>query len=317
MGLYRDLIQFYINFLDTGTEDNQHLFEKALFKIDNYCIYLHETSSKLLTSIESAHPCYSHCDLMGYFNVLNQDGGARLSRQFTKIKTSGSKRPDEILSLWNIASELLLDDFESLTNVIKNDIYEICNAPAEATGLDRLHHLDYAKKTILFKMEFPIRLNYSLSKSVNSKFFISDNLGTSNVVYSVAIHTVEQLMYYDLFTILETNMPLKICKNCNTPFIPKGRVDSLYCDRIMPGFKKKCSSIGSINAYKSNLSDIEAVYYAAHRRYNTRVSRNPRLKPEFEVWKIKAREKLTAYRNGEISADEFTNWFMNDEWTKI
>ena len=101
------------------------------------------------------------------------------------------------------------------------------------------------------------------------------------------------------------------------PFILKGRVDSLYCDRIMPGFKDKCSVIGAVNTYKSNPSDIEADFYAARRRYNTRVSRNSLLKPKFDVWKIKAKEKFTAYRNGEISADEFRNWFMDDEWTRI
>ena len=317
MGLYNDLITLYINFLDIHTEDSQSLFEKALFKIDDYCIYLHETSNKLLTMIEAAHPCYTYCNSTHFLNELNQDGVAKFLNQFAHIKTSGYKRSKEILTLWGIATELLLDEFESLTDVIKNDIYEICNAPAEAIGLDRLHHLDYNKKTIFFKMEFPIRLNYSLSKSVNSKFFIADNLGAKNVVYSVAVHTVRKLMYYDLFTILENNMPLKICKNCNMPFIPKGRIDSLYCDRIMPGFNKKCSAIGSINAYKSNLSDVEAAYYAAHRRYNTRVSRNPHIKPEFEVWKIKAKEKLTAYRNGKISADEFKKWFMDDAWTRI
>ena len=75
--------------------------------------------------------------------------------------------------------------------------------------------------------------------------------------------------------------------------------------------------IDALNTYKSKLPDIESDFYAARRRYNTRVSRNPLLKTEFEVWKIKAREKLTAYRNGEISADEFKNWFMDDEWMKI
>ena len=166
-------------------------------------------------------------------------------------------------------------------------------------------------------MEFHVCLNYSLSSSVNSKFFLADNIGESSIVYSIAIHTIEQLMYYDLFTVLENELPIKICKNCNMPFIPKGRVDSLYCDRVMPGFKDKCSAIGAINTYKSNLSDIEADFYAARRRYNTRVSRNPLLKTEFEVWKIKARGKLTVYRNGEISADEFKNWFMDDAWTRI
>ena len=98
--------------------------------------------------------------------------------------------------------------------------------------------------------------------------------------------------------------------------ITKGRPDSLYCDRIMPGFKYECVSIGAQNAYKSKQPDIEVEFYTARKRYDTRASRNPILKPEFEVWKIKAKEKLTEYRNGKISADEFKKWFMDDAWTK-
>ena len=101
------------------------------------------------------------------------------------------------------------------------------------------------------------------------------------------------------------------------PFVPKGRIDSLYCERFIPESKDRCSDVGANNTYKNNLSDTETEFYAARRRYNTRVSRNPLLKTEFEVWKIKAKEKLTAYRNGEISADEFKNWFMDDEWMKM
>ena len=47
--LYKDLIRFYINFLDTRTEDANALFFDALFKIDDYSIYFHEPSIKLLT----------------------------------------------------------------------------------------------------------------------------------------------------------------------------------------------------------------------------------------------------------------------------
>ena len=85
----------------------------------------------------------------------------------------------------------------------------------------------------------------------------------------------------------------------------------------MPGFKYKCVTIGAVNTYKSKQPDIEVEFYATRKRYSTRSLRNPILKPEFEVWKIKAKQKLIAYRNGEISADEFRKWFMNDEWTKI
>lgn len=101
------------------------------------------------------------------------------------------------------------------------------------------------------------------------------------------------------------------------PFIPKGRRDSLYCDRVTPGAKDKCSAVGAHNAYKNSLSDVESDFYAERRRYNTRVSRNPLLKTEFEVWKIIAKEKLIAYKNGDVFADEFNKWFMDVERIRI
>jgi len=223
----------------------------------------------------------------------------------------------ECLFLWDIAAELLLDQFDLSTNMIKSDISYICNALTTATGLNRLAWLDVKRRIHFFDMSFPVRLSVDLGEAVDSKFFITQKTDKESIAYSISLCTTEQLMYYDFITSLENNLPFKICKNCNVPFIPKGRVDSLYCDRIMPGFKFKCSAIGAINTYKNNQSDIEADFYAARKRYATRVSRNPILKPEFEVWKIKAKEKLTAYRNGEISADEFRKWFMDDEWTKV
>ena len=110
--LYKDLIRFYINFLDTRTENDNDLFLDALFKIDNYCIYFHETSIKLLTLIEAAHPCYSLCDVIDFVKELELDMATKFSNQFSKIKTSGRARSNEILNLWNIALEALLDKFD-------------------------------------------------------------------------------------------------------------------------------------------------------------------------------------------------------------
>ena len=57
-------------------------------------------------------------------------------------------------------------------------------------------------------------------------------------------------------------------------------------------------------------------FHAARKRYSTISLCNPILKLEFDVWKIKGKEKLIAYRKDEISANEFKTWFMDDEWTK-
>ena len=315
--LYSDLIKTYISYLDDASDNNFKAYEQALFKIDDHCIYLHELSYKLITTIKSTHPRYSLSDCMDFINGFDKKEITIFTNQFAKIKKEASVQPKECLLLWAIAVELLLDQFDSSTDMIKSDISDICNAPSTATGLDRLAWLDVNRRIHFFDMNFPVRLSVDLGESIDSKFFITKKTDKESIAYSISLCTTDQLMYYDFITSLENNLPFKMCKNCNVPFIPKGRVDSLYCDRIMPDFKVKCSAIGAINTYKNNQSAIESDFYAARKRYATRVSRNPILKPEFEVWKIKAKEKLTAYRNSEISADEFRNWFMNDEWMRL
>ncbi len=315
--LYSDLIKTYISYLNDGTESNFKEYELALFKIDDYCIYLHEISHRLITTIKATHPKYSLSDCMDFIKSYKPDTITPFTMQFSKIKKDSLVQFKECILLWNIAVDIMLNEFDLSIATIKSDISDICNAPATATGLDRIAWLDVKRKTHFFDMDFPIRLSVDLGEAVDSKFFISQKSDEESIAYSVSLFTTEQLMYYDFSSSLENNLPFKMCKNCNTPFIPKGRVDSLYCDRIMPGFKDKCSAIGAINTYKTNQSDIEAKFYAARKRYATRVSRNPTLKTEFEVWKIKSREKLIAYREGKLSADEFRKWFMDDEWMKV
>lgn len=316
--LFGNLVKSYISYIENKTEANFRLYEKSLFKIDDYCIYLHQISYLLINALTEAHPRYLYSDVVEIADYYCDNNSIKeFENKLEKIKKDVRVQTKECLEFWDFTTGLLLDWFEYLTNMIKNDFYDICKAPEKSTGLDRLAYLSIQSRMHLFEMDFPIRISAAMGNSVKSRFFMSQVFDKNSVAYSISPCTTEQLMYYDFSLILENDIPVKICKNCNMPFIPKGRVDSLYCDRIMPGFKKKCSAIGSINAYKSNLSDVETAYYAAHRRYNTRVSRNPHLRPEFNVWKIKAKEKLTAYRNNEISADEFKKWFMDDGWMKI
>ena len=314
--LFSDLIKTYISYIDNKTEPDFKKYEKALFKIDDYCIYLHENSYRLITTIKATHPHYALSDCMDFINSFDENKITSFTNQFAKIKKGGSVQLKDCLILWDIAVELLLEAFDSSANMIKSDIADICNAPTTASGLDRLAWLDVNRRIHFFDMDYPIRLSVDLGEAIDSKFFVSQKTDEESIAYSISLCTTQQLMYYDFSSSLEYNLPFKMCKNCNVPFIPKGRIDSLYCDRIMPGFKVKCSAIGAINTYKNNQSDIEAHFYAARKRYTTRVSRNPLLKTEFEAWKIKAKQKLIAYRNGEISADEFKQWFMDDGWTK-
>ena len=206
-----------------------------------------------------------------------------------------------------------LDDIKYL----KDDIYDLCYATDGYKGMSRLNALDNRRKNFYLRLTFNMSHEMTIGEAEDSKILLSAPAGEEDIIDCVFVDEITDAVYYEFFAVLKSNLPIKLCKNCNLPFIPKGRIDSLYCDRVTPGAKDKCSAVGAHNAYKNSLSDVESEFYSARRRYNTRVSRNPLLKTEFEVWKIKAKEKLIAYRNGDISADEFKKWFMDDGWMKL
>ena len=68
---YSNLIKTYISYLDDESESNFKKHENALFQIDDYCIYLHETTHVLLTAIKKIHPNYSLGDLIDFIDIFN------------------------------------------------------------------------------------------------------------------------------------------------------------------------------------------------------------------------------------------------------
>lgn len=312
--VFNNLTKAYIEYIDSKKSDEYYYkFEKALFDIDEYCIYLRGIVHKLLEMINELHPRYAPSYLTHFINHFTKEQLTLLYKAITDVNDS----PDQIekkSSFWNLCAEFMLNIFLDDIKYLKDDIYDLCNVSDGYTGKSRLHSLDNIRKLFYMGMTFNCGSGTSIGKAENSKIFVSSPLESDEIIDAVYANTILEFIYYEFHTVLKNNLPIKLCKNCNLPFVPKGRVDSLYCDRVVPGVKDKCSAVGANNAYKNSLSDIEAEFYASRRRYNTRVSRNPLLKTEFEVWKIKAKEKLTAYRNCEISADEFKKWFMDDTW---
>lgn len=315
--VFNNLIKAYIEYIDNKKSDEYYYqFEKALFDIDEYCIYLRGIVHKFLEMITELHPRYAPSYLTHFINYFTKEQLTQLFKAISNINDS----PDQTeykFNFWNLCVKFMLDTFLDDIKHLKDDIYDLCNVSDGYTGKSRLHSLDNIRKNFYMRMIFNCGSGTSIGKAENSKIFVSSPLENDEIIDAVYADTIIEFIYYEFHTVLKNNLPIKLCKNCNLPFVPKGRVDSLYCDRVVPGVKDKCSVVGANNTYKNSLSDTETEFYAARRRYNTRVSRNPLLKTEFEVWKIKAKEKLTAYRDGKLSADEFKKWFMDDEWTRV
>lgn len=314
--VFNSLIRAYIDYLDENKSDESYdKFENALFIVDSYCIYLRGIVHKLIEMINELHPRYAPSYLTHFINDFNKDQITLLFEAISKINKE-PEQADNKSYFWNLCAKFMLDTFLDDIKYLKSDIYDLCNISDEYTGKSRLHSLDNIRKLFYMRMTFNCGSGTSIGEADNSKIFVSSPLENDEIIDAVYADTILEFIYYEFHTVLKNNLPIKLCKNCNLPFVPKGRIDSLYCERFIPEVKDRCSDVGANNTYKSNLSDTETEFYAVRRRYNTRVSRNPLLKTEFEVWKIKAKQKLIAYRNGEISADEFRKWFMDDAWMR-
>ena len=52
------LVRSYIEYLENPTDKKRSSYEKIIYDIDDYCIYLHELSIVIITLIKDVHPNY-------------------------------------------------------------------------------------------------------------------------------------------------------------------------------------------------------------------------------------------------------------------
>lgn len=106
----------------------------------------------------------------------------------------------------------MLDEFLDDIEILKGDIYYICNDSDGYRGLSRLNALDNRRKLFYLNLTFKTSLAKSIGEAENSKILSTGPLGNDDIIHSVFTDTILEAMYYDLFTVLENNMPIKICK---------------------------------------------------------------------------------------------------------
>ena len=132
---------------------------------------------------------------------------------------------------------------------------------------------------------------------------------TGDVIQLTELGTVDDMLRYDMLQLL-TKGNYKICKNCGMPFIPVGRADSLYCNRIMPGWTKPCNKIGANLAAKKKVNSNPAlkIYRQAYQRMNKRMEQGYLEREAYDSWVTEAAEKRDQCLAGELSYKKFADW---------
>lgn len=134
--------------------------------------------------------------------------------------------------------------------------------------------------------------------------------GAKSYVQLTELDTITDMLRYELTQLVLKDVPYKICKCCNELFIPKGRSDSLYCLRIMPGRTKPCSVIGAnlVAVEKRNTDPVLKTYRKAYERLKKRVELGYMTDEDFFKWDDKAKEMRGKCKNNKISFVKFEKW---------
>ena len=131
-----------------------------------------------------------------------------------------------------------------------------------------------------------------------------------NEVINYPLETMDDVIRFDMMQMLVNKVKFKPCKCCGHYFIPGGRVNSEYCDRIMPGETKPCNEIGALKTFDivHKDDDIHKAYITAYRRMDSRQRAKLITKDEFKQFgKIARAERKKCY-NGEITLEQFQTW---------
>lgn len=144
----------------------------------------------------------------------------------------------------------------------------------------------------------------------NSKFTVFYAKENDSLTEMYELSTITDILRIDIMQMVKNNTELKICRHCNLPFIPKGRADSAYCDRIANGETKPCNEIGALNVFKSNHENDEIfkAYQKAYRRMDSRKRMKTISPEEFKSWGKQARALRKDCYNGKLTFEEYVVW---------
>jgi hypothetical protein len=208
--------------------------------------------------------------------------------------------------------KLLLEDLDVIYG--ENKEYKDCSS------LQRMYLLILSGKNYL-SGEFTTTLypDYAFDENADETEIKSAIVRNKvDVVEMVNIDTLSDLIRFELFNTIKNKLTIKRCGYCGGYFIPRGRTDMEYCNRIILGEKKRCNEIGAFRkrATLVKTDPVFIAYIAAVKRMSKRKNATNGLsEKKYQDWSWQAVDKRDKCIDGEISLEEFKNWL--DETSRI
>jgi hypothetical protein len=135
-------------------------------------------------------------------------------------------------------------------------------------------------------------------------------LPTIEIVQLYEIDTIEDLFRFEFVKMIEHDIFIKKCKNCERFFIPERRVDAEYCNRIYGSTNRRCNEIGAMLRYEKKVAEnpVWEAYKKTYRRFNSRTRAKKMTQTEFLQWSEEAAQKRDDCLTGNLPFDDYINW---------
>ena len=173
------------------------------------------------------------------------------------------------------------------------------------------------RETVDVSADSPLEYLYQLEEHSDSYSYLEHSfhtfygaLPTRKIVQLYEIHSIDDLFRFEFIKMIEHDIFIKKCKNCERFFIPKRRANAEYCERLWGEGPRKCSEIGATLRYEKKVAEnpILDAHKKAYRRFNSRTRAKKMTQSEFEAWSKQAAEMRDACLAGELPFEEFVAW---------
>lgn len=157
-----------------------------------------------------------------------------------------------------------------------------------------------------------IKINKDTSK-IKRKELIQTIKDKDNNRYGIQeiyeIDNFYNLLFLELYFILQEKTYLKKCKNCSKYFLTTN-LAVIYCDNIFED-NKTCKEIGASKVFTKNLEKDEAynLYRKLYKKKQALAkSKGGSFEIEYNRFKHQGKDKKNAYKLKEITKEEFIKW---------
>ena len=219
-------------------------------------------------------------------------------------------------------------DLAKLTSTQRNGLYSLvygdAYTPLLETKVQKSTQLPYNVRLLGINMDFDEQYEQAVLQGLRQmqetpnttpqcvKELIDDaaNMIGDCEIHTYVLDTLEDLLKYEVYGMIQAEKRIKRCKNCGRYFVvDKSNME--YCDRIAAGETKPCSEIGKSRTYEQKIAKggtAMALYRKAYKTHFARIRSGTMTREQFDAWKDEATAKRQQVESGVLDMDEYATW---------